>query len=162
MADFLNRAVLLTNSMSSADPQAGRLGPAISRQVTGSPLGTGTAYDDDVTQAAPAGVSVLAADARFFRALGDSTRLAILQHLLVRPHNVSELTKELGVPQGRVSNHLACLRWCRFVTAERSGRQVIYSVSDLRLRGLLDLASELASDSQEHLATCGRIGPDWI
>ena len=103
-----------------------------------------------------------AAHARFFRALGDSTRLAILEHLLVRPHNVSELIRELGVSQSKVSNHLACLRWCRFVTAERDGRQVIYTVSDPRLRGLLDLATELACESGEHLASCRRIGPDWI
>jgi DNA-binding transcriptional ArsR family regulator len=103
-----------------------------------------------------------AASARFFRVLGDPTRLAILHHLLIRPHGVSELIAKLGMPQSRVSNHLACLRWCRFVTADRAGRQVIYSVADPRLLQLLGLAREIASDNHEHLAACQRIGPDWI
>jgi ArsR family transcriptional regulator len=102
------------------------------------------------------------ASARFFRVLGDPTRLAIAQHLLERPHTVSELVEKLGVAQSRVSNHLACLRWCRFVTAERDGRRIIYSISDPRLRGLLQVAAELVRENEEHLAGCERIGPDWI
>jgi DNA-binding transcriptional ArsR family regulator len=102
-----------------------------------------------------------AANARLFRVLGDSTRLAILRLLLTRPHTVGEVVAALEVPQSRVSNHLACLRWCRFVTADRRGRQVIYSINDTRLRKLLDLAGSVASDNREHLASCGRIGPEW-
>src|SRR4051794_15996356 len=48
-----------------------------------------------------------AANARFFRVLGDPTRLAILERLLDRPHSVSELTVALRIAQSRVSNHLA-------------------------------------------------------
>jgi ArsR family transcriptional regulator, cadmium/lead-responsive transcriptional repressor len=103
-----------------------------------------------------------AANARFFRVLGDPTRLAILHHLLIEPHSVSELTVKLGIAQSRVSNHLACLRWCRFVTAERAGRRVIYSVADQRLQRLIAAASEIASEHRDHLATCRRIGPEWI
>lgn len=99
--------------------------------------------------------------ARFFRALGDPTRLAILEHLLEEPHTVSQLIAKLGVPQSRVSNHLACLTWCRFVTREKRGRNVIYSVADPRLRGLLDLVAEISSDKLEYLASCSRIGPAW-
>jgi ArsR family transcriptional regulator, cadmium/lead-responsive transcriptional repressor len=103
-----------------------------------------------------------AASARFFRVLGDPTRLAILRYLLIEPHSVSELTAKLGIAQSRVSNHLACLRWCRFVTSERDGRRVIYSVADRRLGSLMAEASEIASENRDHLATCRRIGPEWI
>ena len=102
------------------------------------------------------------ASARFFRVLGDPTRLAIAQHLLQRPHTVSELVDKLGVSQSRASNHLACLRWCRFVVAERQGRKIIYSISDPRLRRLLQLTSEMVRENEEYLAGCERIGPDWI
>src|SRR6266700_4423901 len=98
-----------------------------------------------------------AANARFFRVLGDPTRLAILHYLLIQPHSVSELTGKLGIAQSRVSNHLACLRWCRFVTAERAGRRVIYSVADQRLERLIAAASEIADENGDHLATCRRI-----
>jgi ArsR family transcriptional regulator, cadmium/lead-responsive transcriptional repressor len=103
-----------------------------------------------------------AANARFFRVLGDPTRLAILHYLLIEPHNVSELSLKLGVAQSRVSNHLACLRWCRFVTAERIGRRVIYSVADQRLKPLIAAATEIANENRDHLASCHRIGPEWI
>ena len=100
--------------------------------------------------------------ARWFRVLADPTRLAILKHLLVGPHSVTELVNETGLPQSRISNHLACLRWCQFVDAERQGRRVVYSVVDTRLRQLFDLADDIIADKAEHLATCTRIGPDWI
>jgi len=32
---------------------------------------------------------------------------------------VAELVAALGAPRSRVSNHLACLRWCRLVEAEQ-------------------------------------------
>lgn len=102
------------------------------------------------------------ANARFFRALGDPTRLAIMRLLLRRPHSVSELVRELGLGQSRVSNHLACLRWCLFVTTERRGREIVYSVSDKRLRRLLGVASEMVAGNEDHLASAGRIGPHWI
>ena len=49
------------------------------------------------------------AQARWFRLLADPTRLAILKHLLARPHSVTELVETTGLPQSRISNHLACL-----------------------------------------------------
>lgn len=100
--------------------------------------------------------------ARYFRVLGDPTRLRIIETLLDSERSVTELVDELGAPQGRVSNHLACLRWCNFVEAERTGRQVVYRISDKRLQVLLQAAKKLAEPNCEHLASCRRIGPDWI
>jgi ArsR family transcriptional regulator, cadmium/lead-responsive transcriptional repressor len=100
--------------------------------------------------------------ARWFRVLADPTRLAILKQLLTGACSVSELVARTGLPRSRVSNHLACLRWCQFVRAERQGRRVLYIVTDTRLRRLLNLADDLVADNAEHLATCQRIGPDWI
>lgn len=101
-------------------------------------------------------------DARFFRVLSDPTRLAIVAHLLADgPLTVGELVARIGGPQSRVSNHLACLRWCQFVGYERQGRQVRYSIADPRLRQLLDLTHELVADKAEHLASCERVGPRW-
>ena len=107
------------------------------------------------------GVKSGVADARFFRALGDATRLGIIRLLLERPHTVSELTAKLEAPQSRVSNHLACLRWCGFVTTERKGRQIIYSVGDPRLRRILALASQMAEDKQHNLISASRLDEGW-
>lgn len=102
------------------------------------------------------------ATARFFRVLGDANRLRILELLLQRPHTVSELAAALGAPSARVSNHLACLRWCRFVEDERQGRSVVYRIADPSVADVVAAGQRLAAGHCEHLATCGRIGPDWI
>src|SRR5918996_326025 len=69
---------------------------------------------------------------RFFRALGDPPRLRILGALLERERTVSELVDLIGAPQSRVSNHLACLKWCRLAEAERRGRPGVYRGDDPR------------------------------
>jgi DNA-binding transcriptional ArsR family regulator len=102
------------------------------------------------------------ANARFFRVLGNPTRLAIVRLLLSAPHTVTELGEQLGLGQSRVSNHLACLRWCRLVVAESRGRQVVYSISDQRLARLLPIAAEIADDNADLLANARRTGPDWL
>ncbi|MCI0635971.1 MAG: metalloregulator ArsR/SmtB family transcription factor [Actinobacteria bacterium] len=99
---------------------------------------------------------------RYFRVLGDPTRLRIMEALLERERTVSELIDLLAAPQSRVSNHLACLRWCRLVEAERGGRTVVYRVADERVSRILELAASLAEPNCDHLASCKRIGPDWI
>ncbi len=103
-----------------------------------------------------------AALSRFFRVLGDATRLRIIEALLERERTVSELVEVVGAPQSRVSNHLACLRWCRFVESERRGRTIVYRVADERISRILRLAASLAEPNCDHLASCKRIGPDWI
>ena len=97
--------------------------------------------------------------AKFVRGLGDPTRLRIVRYLLEGPRSVSAIIEYLSMPQSRVSNHLACLKWCGYVTAERHGRTVIYSIADERLRIILDLTRQLVADNAEHIAACARI-PD--
>jgi len=99
---------------------------------------------------------------RYFRVLGDPTRLRIIEALLERERTVSDLVELVGAPQSRVSNHLACLRWCRLVDSERRGRTVVYRVADERVSRVLTLAASLAEPNCDHLASCKRIGPDWI
>ncbi|HVA42669.1 MAG TPA: metalloregulator ArsR/SmtB family transcription factor [Acidimicrobiales bacterium] len=105
---------------------------------------------------------LLSARVRLFRVLGDPTRLRILELLLQGPRTVSELVAATGVPQPRVSTHLACLRWCKFVEAYPEGRRVTYSARDRKVANLLRVASALAGPDVEHLASCRRIGPDWV
>jgi len=99
---------------------------------------------------------------RYFRVLGDPTRLRIIEELLERERTVSELVELVDAPQSRVSNHLACLRWCRLADSERRGRTVVYRIADERVSRVLALAASLAEPNCDHLASCTRIGPDWI
>ena len=102
------------------------------------------------------------ASARLFRVLGDPTRLRIVELLLDGPRTVRELVERLGCSRSRVSNHLACLRWCGFAEADRRGRTVVYSIRDPRVADVLAAARDMAADHCHHLASCTRIGPDWV
>ena len=102
------------------------------------------------------------AAARFFRVLGDPTRLHILKLLEEGERTVSELVGEVAQPQPRVSTHLACLRHCGFVSTERRGKEIVYSLALKGLDGIVDLADDAIEPIAERLATCTRIGPDWV
>jgi len=96
--------------------------------------------------------------AKYFRGLGDPTRVRILA--LLTEHGelpVGELVARLGQSQPKVSNHLACLRWCGFVATRREHPSVFYRVADGRVEQLLGLARELLDANAEHVAACGHI-----
>src|SRR2546422_9385699 len=98
--------------------------------------------------------------AKYFRGLGDQTRVKILELLLAEGElSVGELVERLGQPQPKVSNHLACLRWCGFVATRREHRTVHYRVADKRVAAIVTLAHELLPDNDEHVAACCRIPP---
>lgn len=96
--------------------------------------------------------------AKYFRGLGDPTRVRILE--LLRDHgelSVGQLVQALGESQPKVSNHLACLRWCGFVTTRRESASVIYRVADDRVLQLLDMGRALLADNAGHVAACRHI-----
>jgi ArsR family transcriptional regulator, cadmium/lead-responsive transcriptional repressor len=96
--------------------------------------------------------------AKYFRGLGDPSRLRILELLQSEGElTVGAVVQRLGLPQPQVSNHLACLRWCGFVQARREGRRVFYRVADRRVEAMLELAQSLLADNADHVAACCRI-----
>jgi DNA-binding transcriptional ArsR family regulator len=98
--------------------------------------------------------------ARFFRTLGDPTRIRLLHLLLAAPSGecrVGELVAALDAPQSRVSTHLGCLRWCGLVQTRREGKQVYYRVADPRVRELLALGDAVLRDHAAEVASCGVI-----
>ncbi|MFF0522307.1 ArsR/SmtB family transcription factor [Actinomadura nitritigenes] len=95
--------------------------------------------------------------AKFFRALGDPTRLRLLEFLLGDEHTVTECVEHVGLSQGRVSSHLACLADCGYVQVRRVGRNAFYRLADPRVGNLVLLARSLAADNVSALAHCLRI-----
>lgn len=94
---------------------------------------------------------------RIFRALGDPTRLRILELLLGGRKTQKELVVALGATQSRVSEHLACLTWCGFVEEERIGRSVCYRIADRRVRRLLAWARQFLEENAAGIAACRRV-----
>lgn len=92
--------------------------------------------------------------AKFFRGLGDPTRVRILQALMEGERAVGEVVAEVAGRQGRVSSHLACLRWCGFVTTRRQGRKVYYRLADQRVATLLRLAEEFLAENGDAVELC--------
>ena len=102
--------------------------------------------------------ALYAVTARFFKALGDSTRLRILNYLEDGERSAGEIVDHLDMAQNKVSMHLGCLRWCGFVNTRKDGRYVFYSLGDHRVNEILRLANELLTGSEVYLMTCDVIG----
>lgn len=96
--------------------------------------------------------------AKYFKVLSDRTRVRIVE--LLDEHGeltVGELVLRLKQSQPKVSNHLACLRWCGFVERERRHPNVFYRVADGRVLQMLELGRSLLADNAEHVAACERV-----
>lgn len=94
---------------------------------------------------------------KFFKGLADPTRLRIVEALLEKERTVSELIKVLGVPQSNISNHLACLKWCGYISSRKEGTSVYYQITDERVKKIVGLAREIIADHAENLYACTRI-----
>src|SRR3954451_16425433 len=96
--------------------------------------------------------------AKYFRGLGDPIRLRILELLQAEGElTVGQLVERLAVSQPKVSNHLACLRWCGFIEARREHRLVLNRIADQRVVAILALAQALLADNADHVAACCQI-----
>ena len=96
--------------------------------------------------------------AKYFKVLSDATRVRILGLLEEQGElSVSQLVEALGESQPKVSNHLACLRWCGFVRTRRKHPSVLYCVADERVVEVLGLGRALLADNAEHVAACRRV-----
>ncbi len=76
----------------------------------------------------------------FFKVLADKTRLRILMELLESSLCVMHISERLGMSQSAISHQLALLRKADLVRVKRSGKSVVYSISDEHVRLVLDMA----------------------
>jgi DNA-binding transcriptional ArsR family regulator len=79
-----------------------------------------------------------------YRAINNKVRLQILQYL----HDQSKMTVtslyvKLRLDQSATSQHLAVLRKAGFVTAERNGKCIYYSINHDRIQELNRCAEQL-------------------
>ncbi|NNN15279.1 MAG: helix-turn-helix transcriptional regulator [Acidimicrobiaceae bacterium] len=93
--------------------------------------------------------------ARFFRALGDPTRLDLLTFLLEHGESTAtECVYRSGLSQGRVSAHLACLVSCGLAQVRREGRFSFYRIEDPRVAALVEMGVGLTADHAASVAAC--------
>ncbi len=77
--------------------------------------------------------------AEIFQALGNSTRIALVDELRDGELTVGVLAERLSAEQSNISQHLAVLRARQIVTTRKVANQVFYSVRDPLIWKMLDL-----------------------
>lgn len=94
-----------------------------------------------------------------FHGLADRNRLAIVRELAPGERRVVDLTEALGLAQGTVSGHLACLRDCGLIVGRPEGRQMFYSIAHPELMDLIGAAEQLLALTGDAVELCPTYGP---
>lgn len=101
--------------------------------------------------------------ADFWQALSHPIRLRVLVTLRQEGElNVGQLVDRLGIGQGHLSNHLACLKTCGLVTTEAHGRYVYYRIADDRVPAMLALGEAVFQDHWAGVATCAVVSQPTV
>jgi len=82
--------------------------------------------------------------AQVARAMGNGHRLALLERLAQMDAPVESLASKTNLTLGNASQHLQQLRRAGLVTASRSGKQMIYRLTDERIVPLMSLLRQVA------------------
>ena len=85
--------------------------------------------------------------ADLFKALGDSTRLKIVQALAIEELCVCDITALIDVSVSAISHQLRLLRNLKIVKFRKSGKMVYYSLDDEHVQKLITLTREHISES---------------
>lgn len=97
---------------------------------------------------------ISASAANVMKTLGDTTRLGVFEQLCRNGEaSVGQLTRDSGVSQPAVSQHLRALREARLVSERRVGRNVLYRASPEGLAPLVDWLEVHTTFWREHFAT---------
>ena len=86
---------------------------------------------------------------RFFQALGDNTRLRLLNLIGDQELCVCYLVEILAQPQPKISRHLAYLRSAGIVSARREGKWMHYSIVPPPHRGAAQILQQTMAWLQE-------------
>ncbi len=88
---------------------------------------------------------------KMLKALGEPTRFALFEQLLVRKHCVRSLSRKSGITESAVSQHMKVLREAGLVYGERFGHHIHYFP---RQKAMDHLAAEFEKMRQQSLALC--------
>lgn len=76
--------------------------------------------------------------AEILKVLGHPLRLCIVAGLLGKECNVSTMQECVQLPQPVISQHLAILKSKGIIKGERRGKEIVYGVSDPRVKGIIE------------------------
>ncbi len=87
--------------------------------------------------------------AGLFKALGDPTRLRIVQALSLEELCVCDLVALMDVSISAISHQLRLLRTMKIVKNRKEGKMVYYSLDDEHINGLVLIAKEHVAEKQK-------------
>ncbi len=103
--------------------------------------------------------AALTAASCLFHGFSDPSRLAIVRHLALGEHRVVDLTAHVGLAQGTVSKHLACLKDCGLVSSRPQGRASMWSLNHIEaVVSLLAAAEKLLALTGDAVTLCPNFG----
>ena len=83
---------------------------------------------------------------RFFRCIGEPTRLQILKLLAGGEKCVGEVVAALDKEQSLISHHLGALKACNIVVASQKAKKIYYRLADPRLAELINTSERLTNE----------------
>ena len=83
-----------------------------------------------------------------FKALGDNTRLSIVNELISESKNVNALVEKLGLTQSAISHQLKILKLNGIIKSQRKGKEVYYSLDDSHVEVIIKTVIEHASHNR--------------
>ena len=98
--------------------------------------------DHNAHEHEPRSDRVIDRTAEMFRALGDVSRLRMMELLYDGRHCVSELAAETGESMSTISQRLKILSQAGLVSRERDGKHIYYALTDNHVFELLENAFE--------------------
>ena len=84
-----------------------------------------------------------------FKALGNETRLKIVETLMIKEHYVTDLTSISSKDQTTVSRHLATLLNAGIIGQKRIGRNIFYSIINTKMKEWLESTIDIKGNHVE-------------
>ncbi len=82
----------------------------------------------------------------FFQTLANPTNQSVIQELLKKPMNVTELVEKTKLEQSKISHSLKRLYECKVVDVKREGKQRIYSLNKETIMPILQIVDKHAKE----------------
>lgn len=79
---------------------------------------------------------------KFFETIANSTRLKIIEALMIKNLSVTEICNTLQEEQSKISHNLKCLTDCNFLQVEQQGKNRIYSLNKDTIAPLMDIVKK--------------------
>jgi ArsR family transcriptional regulator len=87
-------------------------------------------------------------NAGIYKLMANGKRLEILDLLGTREMTVTELVNAMKIRKANVSQHLALLRYLRFVKVKRVGKNAFYSLADPKITKSFQIMNDLLKNNR--------------